>query len=288
MKYGLVLPLSGIDGDIEKLVEYAYIAEEEGWEGVFLEDYIVYWGGKGITYDPWLTLTAIALRTRRVTLGTTVTPLPSRLPWQLAREVITLDHLSRGRLVLGVGLGDAHDRYFGEVADEKQRAEMLDEGLEILAGLMSGQPFSYQGKHYQVNEVAFTPRPVQQPRIPIWLGGFWPRKAPARRAARWDGFCPAKVPDAQGDGTLWPADVQAIKTFIETSRSSATPFDIIVGGRSSGTDLAQARAQIEPYSDAGATWWCEFVLPESGAGEEALARIKQGPPCAFSESAREG
>src|SRR5690349_20150828 len=148
MKYGLVLPLSGIDGNIEKLVEYARIAEEEGWEGVFLEDYIIYWGAQGVTYDPWVALTAIALSTRRIHLGTTVTPLPSRLPWKLAREVITLDLLSRGRLILGVGLGDAQDRHFGEVADMKQRAEMLDEGLDILAGLMSEQPFTYHGTHY--------------------------------------------------------------------------------------------------------------------------------------------
>ncbi len=224
MKYGLVLPLSGIEGDIEQLVEYAHIAEEEGWEGVFLEDYIIYWGAQGVTYDPWLTLTAMALRTQSVHLGTTVTPLPSRLPWKLAREAITLDHLSHGRLILGVGLGDAQDRHFGEVADVKQRARMLDEGLDLLAGLMSGRPFSYQGTHYQVGDVTFWPAPVQKPRVPIWLGGFWPRKAPALRAARWDGFCPAKVPDEHGDGYIKPADIRAIKTFIEAHRSSSEPW----------------------------------------------------------------
>src|SRR2546428_3823964 len=155
MKYGLVLPLSGIEGDVEQLVEYAHIAEEEGWEGVFLEDYVIYWGAHGVTYDPWLALTAIALRTQQVRLGITVTPLPSRLPWKLAREAITLDHLSHGRLILGFGLGDAQDRHFGEVADVKQRARMLDEGLDLLAGLMSGRPFSYQGTHYTVGDVTF-------------------------------------------------------------------------------------------------------------------------------------
>ncbi len=278
MKYGLVLPLSGIDGNIERLVEYAHIAEEEGWEGVFLEDYTIYWGAQGVTYDPWLTLTAIALRTQRVRLATTVTPLPSRLPWKLIREAITLDHLSHGRLILGVGLGDPQDRHFGEVADLKQRAEMLDEGLDILAGLMSGQPFSYQGNRYQVNDVTFLPRPVQTPRIPIWVGGFWPRKAPARRAARWDGFCPAKVPDEQGDGYIKPADIRAIKTFIEAYRSSSAPFDLVVGGHSPGDDPAKAQAHVEPYIEAGATWWSELVLPEPGEGDRALTRIKQGPP----------
>lgn len=278
MQYGLVLPLSGIGGDIERLVEYARVAEEEGWEGVFLEDYIVYWSAQGVTYDPRLALTAIALRTQRVRLGTTVTPLPSRLPWQLARQVITLDHLSHGRLILGVGLGDAQDQHFGEVADVKQRAVMLDEGLDLLAGLMSGKPFSYSGTSYQVNEVTFLPGPIQRPRIPIWLGGFWPRKAPALRAARWDGFCPAKVPDEHGDGYIKPDDIRAIKTFIEAHRSSSSPFDLAAGGNSPGDDPAKARAYVESFREAGATWWIEFVLPGPGEEEEALSRIKQGPP----------
>ncbi len=278
MKYGLVLPLSGIEGDIEQLVEYAHIAEEEGWDGVFLEEYFTYWGEQGITYDPWLALTAMALRTRRVSLGTTVTPLPSRLPWKLAREAITLDHLSHGRLILGVGLGDAQDRQFGKEIDVKTRASMLDEGLDVLAGLMSERPFSYQGTHYQVNETTFRPGPVQKPRIPIWLGGFWPRKAPAMRAARWGGFCPAKVPDEQGGGNIKPADIRAITAFITQHRASSTPFDIAAGGHSSGDDAAKARAHVEPYNEAGATWWIEFVLPDPGEAAQALARVKQGPP----------
>jgi alkanesulfonate monooxygenase SsuD/methylene tetrahydromethanopterin reductase-like flavin-dependent oxidoreductase (luciferase family) len=220
----------------------------------------------------------MALHTRRVSLGTTVTPLPARLPWKLTREAITLDHLSHGRLILGVGLGDAQDRQFGKEIDVKTRVSMLDEGLDILAGLMSEQPFSYLGTHYQVNEATFRPGPVQKPRIPIWLGGFWPRQAPALRAARWDGFCPAKVPDEQGDGNLNPADIRAIKAFIAQHRTSSAPFDLAAGGHSSGDDAAKARAHVEPYSEAGATWWIEFVLPDPGEAARALARIKQGPP----------
>ena len=278
MKYGVALPLSGIEGNIEQLIEWAHIAEEAGWDGVFLEDYIVYWGAQGVTYDPWLTLTAMALRTRRVKLGVTVTPLPSRLPWKIAREAITLDHLSNGRLILGFGLGDPQDRYFGESIDFNQRAEMLDEGLDILVGLMSEQPFSYQGKHYHVNEITFRPGPLQKPRIPIWLGGFWPRKAPTLRAARWDGFCPAKVPDEQGDGYIKPEDIRAIQSLVAQHRTDAAPFDLIAGGNSSGTDPAQARAHVETFSEAGATWWMEFLLPDPGESAEALARLKQGPP----------
>jgi len=277
MKYGVVLPLSGIDGDIERLIEYAQLAEECGWDGVFLEEYFTYWGENNLTYDTWLALAAIALRTEHIILGTTVTPLPTRLPWKLAREIVTLDHLSRGRVVLGLGLGDPQDRSFGGEIDMKTRAAMLDEGLEVLVGMMSGEPFSYQGTYYQVNEATFMPRPVQQPRIPIWLGGYWPKKAPARRAARWDGFCPAKVPDENGDGNIKPDDIRAIKDFIAQHRTNSEPFDIIAGGSTSG-DSATMRAHVEPFIEAGATWWVEFALPEPGEAELVLERIKQGPP----------
>ncbi len=288
MKYGLVLPLSGINGDIQRLIEFARIAEEQGWEGVFLEDYITYWGSKDTpTYDPWLTLAAIASRTQKMRIGITVTPLSRRRPWKLARECVTLDHISNGRLILGFGLGDEHDTSFtsfGEVIDPKQRAGMLDEGLDILAGLMGGQPFSYQGNHYRVDEVTFLPGPVQTPRIPIWIGGFWPHKAPAQRAARWDGFCPAKVPDANGNGYITPTDIRDIKAFMAERRSPVAPiapiapFDLVVGGNSTGDDQAKARAHVETFIEAGATWWIEFVLPGPGEADEALTRIKQGPP----------
>lgn len=251
MKYGVTLPLSGIDGDVGRLVEFAHIAEEEGWEGVFLEDYILYWGAPDTpTYDPWLTLTAMALRTQRIRLGITVTPLSRRRPWKLARESITLDHLSNGRLILSFGLGDENEAgfsKFGEVTDPKQRAGMLDEGLDILAGLMSGQLFSYQGNHYHVDPVTFLPRPVQAPRIPIWIGGFWPRKAPAKRAAKWDGFCPAKVPDENGDGSITPTDIRAIKAFVAEQGSHSAAFDLVVGGHTPGDDSARARAQTETF-----------------------------------------
>jgi alkanesulfonate monooxygenase SsuD/methylene tetrahydromethanopterin reductase-like flavin-dependent oxidoreductase (luciferase family) len=281
MQYGVTLPLSGIDGDLQRLIEYAHIAEEAGWDGIFLEDYIVYWGAQGVTYDPWLALAAIAMRTKRVRLGFSVTPLSRRRPWKLAREAITLDHLSNGRVILGFGLGDDNDKSFtsfGDIADPKQRAELLDEGLDILAGLMSGEPFSYTGKHYQVDEVTFLPQPIQKPRIPIWLGGFWPRKAPARRAARWDGFIPAQMPDENGDSNMTPEVIRAIKAFIAGHRTSTDPFDLAIGGNTPGDDPARAHAHIEPLVEAGATWWCEFVLPEPGQAEQALTRIKQGPP----------
>jgi len=299
MQYGLELPNTDMGGDAQTLAELAVLAEEAGWDGIFLEDYIVHHSASAApTYDPWVVLAAMALRTKRIRLGTTVTPLPRRRPWKLARETVTLDHLSHGRLILGVGLGDVNDPGFaqvgevgsvcraersgadiangvGEATDTRKRAKMLDEALDVLVGLWSGQPFSYQGEFYQVREVTFLPLPVQTPRIPIWVGGNWPHQGVIRRAARYDGFCGGKV---YGKGESWcmtPAEVQALKASIEGQRSVATPFDIALGGAERSTDWEQERATIKSLAEAGATWWMEWIAP-CGL-EEVRARIKQGP-----------
>src|SRR5579872_6746152 len=159
MQYGLSLPNGGECGDPRILAELAHRAEDAGWDGIFLEDYIQYINDDyhslpgAPTYDPWVALAATAMRTQRIRLGTSVTPLPRRRPWKLAREAVSVDILSGGRLTLGVGSGDSRDpsfSHFGESMDARQRAEQLDESLDILAGLWSGQPFSYHGKHYSV------------------------------------------------------------------------------------------------------------------------------------------
>src|SRR5438874_5033871 len=144
--------------------------------------------------DPWVALTAMAMATSHIKLGPIVTPLPQRRPWKLARECVTLDHLSQGRLILGVGLGS--DSFFkeystyGESPDDKLHGAMLDEGLAVLTGLWRGEPFTHHGAHYTVDGAHFLPRPLQQPRIPIWLAGIWPHPRPFRRAAKWDGVVP--------------------------------------------------------------------------------------------------
>jgi alkanesulfonate monooxygenase SsuD/methylene tetrahydromethanopterin reductase-like flavin-dependent oxidoreductase (luciferase family) len=160
---------------------------------VFLEDYLVYQSQIGTpTYDPWVCLAAMATRTNRIRLGSTVTPLPRRRVAKLAAEAVALDHLSGGRVTLGIGLGDAWDMALanlGERTDARIRAEMVDEGLEVLVGLWSGEQFTYDGRFYQVQDVTMLPRPLQSPRIPIWIGGQYPRAGPIARAARWDGSC---------------------------------------------------------------------------------------------------
>jgi alkanesulfonate monooxygenase SsuD/methylene tetrahydromethanopterin reductase-like flavin-dependent oxidoreductase (luciferase family) len=227
MRFGLCLPNGGACGDARTLAEFAHLAEQTGWDGVFLEDYIVWQGHQDIpTYDPWVALAAMALRTERIRLGTTVTPLARRRPWKLARETVTLDHLSNGRLILGVGLGDTSMdisfAHFGEVTDARQRARILDGALDVLVGLWSGQPFSYQGEYYHVREVTLLPRPVQTPRIPIWIGGGWPLKGPTQRAVRWDGSCMYKHTSG-GPWEDWtPDDVRSLKALADSQRNYAT------------------------------------------------------------------
>src|SRR5919205_126195 len=170
MRYAINL---GAVADPQTLGEMARLAEDAGWDGIFLEDYIVYQGRQDIpTYDPWVALAAMAVRTERIRLGTEVMPLARRRPWKVARECVTLDHLSNGRLILGVGLGDSGDinfTHFGEETDARRRAKMLDEALDVLVGLWSGEAFSFEGEYYHLREVKLLPTPIQKPRIPIWV-----------------------------------------------------------------------------------------------------------------------
>ncbi len=278
MQYGLSLPNGGVCGDARTLAELALLAERSGWDGVFLEDYIIWQGNQDKpTCDPWVALAAMAMRTERIRLGTEVTPLARRRPWKVARETVTLDHLSNGRMILGIGLGVSSDiefTHFGEETDTKKRARMLDEALDVLVGLWSGKPFSYRGEFYQVSEVTLLPRPVQKPRIPIWVGGGYPLKGPMRRAARWDGSCLYKHTEDWSWQDMTPDDVRALRAFVERHRSASTPFDIALGGRRR-RNPKQDRAHIRSVAEAGATWWNEYIPP---AKLEAMRKaIQRGP-----------
>lgn len=278
MRYGFNLPNGGPCGDARSLGELAALAEAAGWDGVFLEDYIVYQGQQGMpTYDPWVSLAAMALRTKRIRLGTEVTPLTRRRPWKLARESVTLDHLSGGRLILGVGLGDGGElsfTHFGEVTDARQRAGVLDEALEVLVGLWSGEPFQYSGRHFRVEEVTFLPRPMQTPRIPIWVGGGYPLPGPMRRAARWDGACLSKHPSTESSPDMTPDDIRTLVAFIKSQRvTDISAFDVVVGGRERQDDWEQERDHIRVVAEAGATWWIEWVPPSDlETTRQAIAR----------------
>jgi len=277
MKFGLMLPNKGsMFGDPKVLLDLAVEAEQAGWDGFFIWDHIG-GGGSQPTIDPWICLGAIAGQTQTIRFGTMITPLSRRRPWKVTREVITLDHLSGGRMVLGVGLGDMVNKdfkTFGEVSGPKTRAAMLDESLEIINGLQSGETFSYSGKHYQISEALFKPGPVQTPRVPIWVAAHWPFKRPLKRAARWDGVLPRQW-DA---GPITPQVVQEIITYIKKHRTADDPFDVCKYGLTEGKDLHHDRSLVKPYNAAGATWWIEEIFSGRGTFKNSRERIITGPP----------
>ena len=194
MRFSINIPNFGDFADAHTVAKVATAAEAAGWDALFVWDHVVHNKRHRRSFgDPWILLTAAALATSRIKLGPMVTPVPRRRPQQLARLVSTLDNLSGGRVIFGAGLGGPiPDEYgsFGEPTDAKLLAEHLDEGLELLDRYWSGEPVTHHGRHYEVDDVTLLPRPVQRPRVPVWIGGFWPNRRPMRRAARWDGAFP--------------------------------------------------------------------------------------------------
>ncbi len=271
---GIAVPNFGEDP--AGLIELGVAAERAGFDGFFVWDHIV-WSDTGEgppIIDPWLVLAVVAARTTRIRLGTMITPVPRRRPWQLARQTASLDVLSGGRLILGVGIGSpAYGDFgiFGEPQGDRERAELLDEGLDVLAGLWSGEKFSYAGEHYQVGPVRFVPRPVQRPRIPVWVGGILPATRPIDRAARWDGMVPIRY----GDGRLQlpsPADIAGVRARIAAARGSADGMDMVIWA-DVADDPAQVPERARPYVAAGATWWIESARPGAdSAGEDGPGR----------------
>jgi alkanesulfonate monooxygenase SsuD/methylene tetrahydromethanopterin reductase-like flavin-dependent oxidoreductase (luciferase family) len=282
MRFSINVPNFGDFSDPRTVAEVASAAEEAGWDGLFVWDHVVHRRHRRPYGDPWMLLTAAALATSRIRLGTLVTPVARRRPQQLARQVATLDALSGGRVTFGAGLGGPiEDEYgsFGEPTDPKVLAERLDEGLGLLDRFWSGEAVNHDGKHFQVEDVTLLPASVQRPRPPVWIGGFWPHRPPMRRAARWDGAVPMFV-DAR-HGQVPPVDqVRDLVAYIRQHRSDDRPFEIVLGGVSPG-DPAKARDLLGPLVEAGATWWDERQLQSTDEIDRlapVLSRIEHGPP----------
>lgn len=292
MKYGLTLPNAGVGGDVATLVDLAVLAEESGWDGVFVWDSLLsdFWDryfadrpDQRAACDTWIALAAIAAATRRVRIGPMVAALPRRRPWKVAREVVTLDHMSGGRMVLPAGLGDAEDRGFasvGEPLDRRTRAGRLDEALAIIDGLSSpaAEPFSFTGEHFRVEGVHFHPPSVQRPRVPVWVVGAWPHRRSIDRAVRWDGIVPTMTRADAPDG-MRPSDIGEMTAAIAGRVSPS--FDVVWEGNTS-RDPEKAAAVVQPFRDAGVTWWVEgvwsFMSAPDTARERIESRIRAGPP----------
>lgn len=265
MKSGIILTA----GDPRTQADLAAEAEAAGWDGVFTWDGIAI--GNSDTYDPWVVMAAIAMRTERVTLGAIVTPPSRRRPWKLAREAMTLDRLSAGRLVLPVGLGALDDAAFGNVGeptDARIRAELLDETLDILEGLWSGEPFAYAGRHYQFGPMTFRPTPVQRPRVPIWVVAVPSSRRSMDRALRYDGLVTQ---------VATPGELGKIADAVRTTLAGAARSYEIVAQGTTPPDAAAAALAVGPWAEAGATWWLDADWGGATVGS-IRERIGAGPP----------
>ena len=274
IRHGIILT----SGDPRGALELGVAAEAAGWDGVFGWDAISIGGGD--VPDPWTLLAAIAARTERVTLGAMVFAPARRRPWTLAKQAITIDHLSNGRLVLPVGLGVTDDAGFGNVGEPVEarvRAARLEETLAILDGLQRGDPFAFEGEHYRFGAMTVRPLPVQRPRIPVWVVGSWPSERSMRRAARWDGLV---IQGAGPDGgpSNNPVALAEAVAWVRRERDAARldgPYDVVVSGSTAAGDPAGV-AEIAAAEAAGATWWIEGDWMASS--QDALARrIAAGP-----------
>lgn len=255
------------------LVELGVTAERAGWDAFLLWDHMVLDPKGTPIVDPWVTLGAVAARTQRIRVGTCVTPVARRRPQKLARETVTLDRLSGGRLVLGVGLGHPDEEYttFGEDSDLRVRAGRTDETLAVLAGLWSGEAFEHHGESFDVGPVTFRPPPVQRPRPPVWVACVLPSRRAIARAARWDGIVPIKV-GARGIEFLTPTEIDEIVREVRQLRGSLAGFDVVVNPGPPPT------ATIAEFEAAGATWSITSMDEFPGWFDELRGIVEGGPP----------
>jgi len=273
LKFGIALPYT----NARTVATLTSLAEKAGWDGCFLGDAI--W-----CEDPMISLAAAAMNTRTIRLGTMIIPMPLRRPWKVASESVALDHLSDGRLILGLGTGAVWmgwQSFPDEVTDPRARAEMLDESIDILTLLYQRKQFDYDGRHYHLklsllDEMHYPPKPVQQPRVPLWVVGIWPRKKSMRRILKCDGIIVEKMNPAGKGEEVTPTDICEIKSYVVANRTLTTPFDIIVVGKTAGLGRAQVLEKLLSRKEAGLTWWIEDMIGEPE--EQVIERIRQGPP----------
>jgi alkanesulfonate monooxygenase SsuD/methylene tetrahydromethanopterin reductase-like flavin-dependent oxidoreductase (luciferase family) len=263
MRHAIWVPLFDALSEPAHAVRLAAEAEEQGWDGFFVWDHVAF--GQHAMADAWTTLAAVGAATESIALGPMVTALPRRRPAKVVRETVTLDRLSEGRLVLGVGIGS--DRFgreysgFGEAEDDRTRAAMLDESLAVLRSAWTGEPVRHVGEHYRVDDVTFEPSPVRG-RIPVWVAGFAGNTRPIRRAVRHDGYFPVNVES--------PDQLAEIVVTVRELRADERPYDVAV-------ELVPGRDPA-PYVAAGATWSLTDLAPDGLSLDTVRGVIRGGPP----------
>ncbi|MGF1425053.1 LLM class flavin-dependent oxidoreductase [Kitasatospora sp. LaBMicrA B282] len=291
MQHGLLLPNVGYYADPSRLVEFAVRAEEAGWDGVFLWDHLMMSRELRLpAVDAWTVVTGILTRTSRLRSGPLVTPLARRRPWKVARETVTLDHLSEGRLVLGVGLGadaDLDFAAFGEAGGLRTRASKVDEALQVIASLWRGSEFSHTGEHYRVDRATFLPEPRStsgrgEPGVPIWAAATWPASRPGAllRAARQDGIVPmvrGHGGHLRGPDAVELADILARLATLAPQEASVRTRDVVaIDSVTPGDGAAHERSAA--LAEVGATWRLEAFDPWRRSPKELTAWLDHGPP----------
>jgi alkanesulfonate monooxygenase SsuD/methylene tetrahydromethanopterin reductase-like flavin-dependent oxidoreductase (luciferase family) len=256
------------------------LADAAGWDAIFVWE-------AAYGPDPWSLLAAMAERTSKVRLGTMLTPLPWRRPWKLASQVATLDELSGGRAILTVGLGATELGEWGEVTDRRARAELLDDGIDLIDALWSGER-AFSGLRHKIDAsdqgwLMDSVHVVQRPRVPIWVVGVWPRPRSMHRVLRCDGIVPMRQEregrEARG---LTPDDVRDLIHWLDENGGRRPGFDVIMEGETPADDPDAAAEQVRPWAEAGATWWLDarwgLPRPDPEGWRAVSERLKAGPP----------
>lgn len=279
LRYGIFMPPFAELAEPSRVVALAQSAEGAGWDGFFLWDHILAIPGMPVA-DPWITMAAVAQATKSMRLGMLVTPLARRRPWVVARQAVTLDRLSQGRLVVGVGLGDDGWREFSsfgsEPVERAERATVLDDSLELLRRFWSGEAVRWKGEHFSVDSTPFLPKPVQAP-LPIWVACRWPHRRPLARAARHQGCFPLLD---QGGWEIPvfpdPADISTVRSELIALGASAD-IDIVCRGVSGLVESRPRSHGFAALEAAGMTWWLESFGPGEPPPEIVEETVRQGP-----------
>lgn len=274
VKHGLYLPPFDGLADVERMADLAVLAEGAGWDGFFVWDHLRYPAPVRDILDPYICLAVIAARTSLITLGPMVTPLIRRRPQVVARQAVALDRLSKGRLVMGFGIGDDYPggelACFGELTNASARGRALDEGLAIFQGLVSGEEVNVSGEFLMAQEVAFQPTAYRPDGITVWTAGRWPNPAPIRRAARYNGMVVIQMTE--------PEQVGELKMRLVEAEADLDHFDIVVWGQRDENLVYRRDERYAQWAEAGASWFLTGPGPFNLVYDEVREYVAGGPP----------